>query len=433
MSQDTPQLSDRRRFLKTSSGGVLFAAGGLSSVLQAASPQGGAKPEVLRVGLIGAGGRGTGAALNALRADPNTRLVAIGDAFGDHIDNCLAGLDGHADVKDRVDVPEAFRFTGIDAYQHVIDNCDVVLMASPPYFRPKHIEAAVERGVHMFVEKPVATDAPGLRRVRAACDNAKAKGLSIVSGLCYRYSKAKNETIDRIHAGAIGDIVAMQCTYNTYGLWLRECQHGPDHLEYQLRNWLYFSWLSGDLIAEQHIHSLDKLAWAKGSYPVKATASGGRIIRTGEEYGNVYDHFNTVYEWEDGVRGFSSCRQWNETDADVSDWIFGTNGKAEMQSHKVIPKDGERWRYRSEEPDDMYQQEHDALFAALRAGEVIDDSDHMIGSTMMAMMGRLSAYTGKVVTAEQLWASTEDVSPPSFEFGPNPVPPIARPGVTKFI
>jgi predicted dehydrogenase len=331
-----------------------------------------------------------------------------------------------------LDVPPERRFVGFDAYKGVIEACDVVLLATSPHFRPLHVEAAVAAGRHLFVEKPVATDAVGLRRIRKAGEEAAGKGLSLVSGLCYRYQWAKQETVERIHAGAIGEIIAMQTTYNAGGLWHRGDSPDWSRMEYQMRNWLYFTWLSGDHIAEQHIHSLDKLAWAKGSYPVKASSSGGRVQRTGEKYGNVYDHFNTVYEWADGVRGFSSCRQWTDSDTDVSDFVYGTRGSANIQRHTV--KSGAwDWRYRGEGPDDMYQNEHDALFRAIRSNEPINNSEYACDSTLMAMMGRLAAYTGRTVTREQVLNSTLDLSPAQYEWGAAPDCPIAVPGVTQFV
>jgi predicted dehydrogenase len=386
--------------------------------------------EMLRVGLVGCGGRGTGAAANALRADPNVKLVALADAFADQLDRCYTYLAGNKDIADKIDVPPERRFVGFDAYKQLIEVCDVVLLATSPHFRPLHVEAAVEAGKHLFVEKPVATDPVGLRRIRRACEKAAEKGLSVVSGLCYRYEFAKQETVKRIHDGAVGEITSMQTTYNANGLWHRGDSPDWSRMEYQMRNWLYFTWLSGDHIAEQHIHSLDKLAWAKGSYPVKATSSGGRVQRTEEKYGNVYDHFNTVFEWEDGVRGFSSCRQWNNSDTDVSDYVVGTQGIANIQRHR-IDAGAWKWRHRGEGPDDMYQNEHDALFRAIRAGEPINNGEYMCDSTLMAMMGRLSAYTGKTVTRDEIMNLDLDLSPAAYVWGAAPDCPIAVPGVTK--
>jgi predicted dehydrogenase len=200
-------------------------------------------------------------------------------------------------------------------------------------------------------------------------------------------------------------------------------------MEYQIRNWLYFCWLSGDHINEQHIHSLDKIAWAMGDvYPTKATASGGRVQRTDPKYGNIYDHFNTVYEWDNGVKAFSSCRQWESTSTDVSDHIFGTKGTAHIQEHRIELRDGDNWRHRGEGPDDMYQNEHNALFAAIRKGEPINNGDYMCNSTLMAIMGRISAYTGKTVKRDEVLNMDLDLQPATLEWGPMPMDPVPVPG-----
>ncbi len=422
--------SSRRELLRT--GAAVAAGAALAPHSSAGKTLRAGGDEMLRVGLVGCGGRGTGAAANALHADPNTKLVALADAFIEPLEACLGSLKAKKDIGDRVEVDEDHRFVGFDGYKGLIESCDVVLLATSPHFRPMHVEAAVEAGKHLFVEKPVATCPAGLRRIRAASAKAKEKGLSLVSGLCYRYQFGKQETVERIHDGALGEITAMQTTYNTGGLWHRGRKPEWSEMEYQMRNWLYFAWLSGDHIAEQHIHSLDKIAWVKGSYPVKATASGGRSQRTEEMYGNIYDHFNTVFEWEDGVKGFSSCRQWRGAASDVSDYIFGTRGTANVQAHR-IEAGAWKWRYRGEGPDNMYQNEHDAFFASIRKGEPIHDGDYMCDSTMMAIMARMSAYTGQTVTAQQVAESKLDLSPASYEWGDIEMNPIAVPGVTKLI
>jgi predicted dehydrogenase len=393
--------------------------------------------EMLKVGLIGCGGRGTGAAVNALRADPNVKLWAMADTFSDQLESSLASLrtsEESLDLQAQVDVPPERRFVGWDAYKGVIESCDVVLLATSPHFRPLHLAAVVAAGKHSFVEKPIATDATGVRSVRASCALARQKGLSVVSGLCYRYENKKRATIERIHGGAVGDIVALHTTYNAGGLWHRGRKSEWSEMEYQMRNWLYFYWLSGDHIAEQHIHSLDKLAWAMGEYPVRCLSTGGRAERTGAEYGNVYDHFSTVYEWKSGVKGFSYCRQWaGAVQTEVSDWILGTRGRCNIQAAEIDAGPGWNWRWQSEQPDDMYQNEHDALFAALRKGERIDNGEYMCDSTLMAILGRLSAYSGQAVTWEQARESREDLTPASYVWGPIEAPPVARPGVTQFV
>jgi predicted dehydrogenase len=424
MTQDTTSTQaggpTRREFIYTS-GAALAAATMAGRTARAGNKK-------LRVGLIGCGGRGTGAAHQALNADPDTELHALADLFDDQLQKCLQSLQKGA-AGERVNVPKSRQYVGFDAYQKLIDSCDVVLHATTPHFRPLHLEATIAAGKHTFVEKPIATDPAGVRRVRAACEKARSKGISVVTGLCYRYENAKRETIKRIQDGAIGDITALQTTYNTGTLWHRGHKPEWSEMEYQIRNWLYFDWLSGDHIVEQHIHSLDKVAWAMGDkYPVKATASGGRIQRTDEKWGNIYDHFNTVYEFENGVRAFSSCRQWGNADTDVSDHAFGTEGVARIQSHRVEGSDGTVWQHEKDPKDDMYQNEHDQFFASIRSGEPINNGEIMCNSTLMAIMGRLSAYSGRTVTWDEMLQSELDLSLPNYAWGDAPQRPVAVPG-----
>jgi len=428
-ASDDPKQSTRRDFLKSST--TAMAAAAFAPYAAAGGFHLGGT-ETLKVGLVGCGGRGTGAAAQALRADPNTKLVALADTFKDHLESSLKTLQGTNDIADRVQVDGDHQFVGFDGYKSLIDSCDVVLLATTPHFRPLHVRAAVEAGKHLFVEKPISTDAPGVRSMMESGEMARKKGLNVVSGLCYRYERKKRELIQRVHDGAVGEIINMQCTYNTGGLWHRGHQPQWSEMEYQIRNWLYFTWLSGDHTAEQHIHSLDKIAWAMGDvYPVKCTASGGRIQRTDPKYGYVYDHFNTVFEWENGVKGFSSCRQWVGCSNDVSDYVFGTKGTAAIQGARI---DGQNpWRWRDNTPDDMYQNEHDGLFAAIRKGEPINNTEYMCNSTLMAHMARMSAYTGQTITRDQALSSQEDFTLPSYEWGPAPKYEVAIPGETKFL
>jgi predicted dehydrogenase len=422
--------SDLSRRSLLSAGSATVAGVALAPFVSAKkSSIGGA--EVLRVGLIGCGGRGTGAASDALLADTNVQLVAMGDVFADHLESSLKTLEGQAELKGKIDVPPERRFVGFDAYKQVIENCDVVLLCTTPHFRPLHMRAAAEAKKHMFVEKPVAVDAPGVRSILESARIARENKLNVVSGLCYRYMFAKQAVIEHVHAGDIGEIVAMETTYNTTGLWHRGRKPEWSDMEWQIRNWLYFTWLSGDHIAEQHIHSLDKIMWAMNDEPpLQATSSGGRVQRTDPMYGNVYDHFNTVFEWKNGVRAFSSCRQWNGASTDVSDHIYGTQGVAHLQTHDI--KGAKSWRWRSEAEDNMYQNEHNALFAAIRAGEVIDNSSYMASSTLMAILARMAAYTGQTITWEQALNSTEDLSAKNYAWADAPAVEISVPGVTKF-
>jgi len=428
---DQASPTSRRDFLKTSTATVVGTA--LAAGLTPAVHAGGSG--TLKIGLIGCGGRGTGAATQALHADPNVKLTAMGDVFADHLEAKLRVLQNDPEIAAKVDVKSDHRFVGWDAYKQVLaSGVDVVILATPPHFRPLHFEASVAAGKHLFVEKPVAVDGPGVRRMMKACDDARTKGLSVVSGLCYRYEHAKQETMKRVHDGAIGDIVALHTNYNTHGLWHFDRQPGWSDMEWQLRNWLYFTWLSGDHIVEQHIHSLDKMAWAMGDkYPEKAYGLGGRQSRINpKKFGHIFDHHAVVFEYPNGIKCFSYCRQQDGTASDVSDYVMGTQGTCNVQHHFITG--AHPWRHkRTTEPDDMYQNEHNALFASIRSGKPLDNGDYMCKSTMMAIMGRMATYTGQIITWNMAMHSKEDLTPARYEFGPLAMPPVARPGITKFV
>jgi predicted dehydrogenase len=421
----------RRRFL-----GTTAAVAGASLALPALAPQvHAAGNDTLRIGLVGCGGRGTGAALNALRADPNVKLYALGDTFRDQTDKALKQLRDE-DVAAKLDVTQERCFSGFDAYKQVIDCCDVVLLCTPPHFRPMQLRAAVDAGKHVFCEKPVAVDAPGVRRVLETSRDAKQKGLSIVSGLCYRYEQAKRDTMKQIHDGVIGDIVTMHTTYDVGFLWHKKREPQWSDMEWQVRNWLYFTWLSGDHIVEQHIHSLDKMAWAmKDEHPVKAIGMGGRQVRTAPEYGHIFDHHAVVFEYANGVKLFSFCRQQKDCANDVSDFVMGTRGTAEVQKHSIVDRGtGKKiWSATKRKDDNMYQNEHNELFAAIRAGKPINNGEYMSHSTLLAIMGRMASYTGQVITWEMALNSKEDLSPLAYEWGKLPVPAVPVPGQTKFV
>jgi len=424
-----PSAASRRDFMKTSAaaaaGGSLFA--GLS-LARSAHAQG---SDVLRVGLIGCGGRGTGAASQALAADPQAKLTVMGDAFSDRLESSLNNLRKIA--PEQVDVAPDQRFVGFDAYRQVLAaGVDVVLLTTPPHFRPAHFKAAVEAGVHVFCEKPVAVDAPGIRSVLATGDVAKKKGLSVVSGLCYRYDEAKQATVGRVHDGSIGRIVAMHVSYNTGTLWSKPRQPEWTDMEWQLRNWLYFTWLSGDHNVEQHVHSLDKAAWCmRDETPVKAVGLGGRQVRTDPAYGNIYDHHAVVYEYASGIRLFSNCRQQAGCATDVSDYVFGTKGVASLMRHTISGENA--WQLPRGKRLDMYQAEHNALFASIRSGNPINNTRYMAQSSMMAILGRMATYTGQEITWDEAMASTQDLSPKSYDWGPIDVPSVAMPGITQFV
>jgi len=397
--------------------------------------------DILRVGLIGCGGRGTGAAGNALNADPHTRVTALADVFPEKIEHTLKVLRGQ--YSERVDVPPERRFTGFDAYQKLIHSgVDVVLLAEPPHFRPRHLQAAIEAGKHVFCEKPVAVDAPGVRSVLETCKRAEQKGLSVVSGLCWRYHNGVRETMARVLDGAIGDVVGIQETYLTGFLWERPRQPQWSEMEFQMRNWYYFTWLSGDFNVEQHVHSLDKALWAMHDEPpARAWGLGGRQVRTDKRFGDIYDHHAVVYEYANGVRVWAYCRQQAGCYSDVSDIIIGTKGRCNVLKHQIEDLAGNVvWKFRGE-GGNMYDLEHQALFRAIRSGRPINNGVYMARSTMLAILGRMVDYTGRLLTWEEALNSKQVLAPSAYSFeadppvlpGPDGHYPIAMPGQTKFI
>ena len=437
----------RRRFLATSA-----AAGGSVLALQRSAHAAGS--DLLKVGLVGCGARGAGAASNAINADPGVRVVALADAFADRIDGTLKVLNQRH--PDEVDVTPARCFAGFDGYKELIaSGVDVVLLAAPPHFRPLHLAAAIEAGKHVFAEKPVGVDATGVRSVRATCELARKKNLCVVSGLCWRYDTVIRETIKRVHDGAVGDIVAVQSTRNLGFLWHRGRQSEWTEMEFQMRNWYYFTWLSGDHNVEQQIHGIDKCSWAmRDKPPVKAWATSGRQVRTDPKYGNIYDHHAVVYEYDDGARMYALARQQPGCYNDYSEVLMGTKGRCDLQKGRI---EGEtNWTFGQQAGDlsgfgvkkarkdglrPMHQVEQDELFAAIRAGQPINDGDFMCQSTLLAIQGREAGYTGQQITWEQMKASKQNLSPERYAFDASPpiLPepggeyPVAMPGVTKFV
>jgi predicted dehydrogenase len=422
--------TSRRDFLKAS---AAVAAGALAVPHVHA-----AGDDVIKVGLIGCGGRGTGAAAQALNADKHVKLVAMGDAFEDRLQSSLNTLKDDEKIAGKIDVPEGRRFVGFDAYQQVIAESDVVLLTAPPHFRPLHLKAAVAAGKHVFAEKPVAVDAPGVRSVLATCAEAKKKNLAVVSGLCLRYDNGFRETVKQLHqAAAVGEVVALQANDYRGGRWSKARQPGWSDMLYQMRNWYNFTWLSGDFNVEQHVHFLDVCAWVmKDEYPVRAIGMGGRQVLTGPEYGNIYDHFSVVYEYASGAKLFSNCRQQRGCKNDMSAHVLGTRGRAELSERRtgpVIRTRAEEWHY-SGPKNNMYQTEHDELFAGIRAGKPINNGEYMARSTLLAIMGRMVAYTGQEITWERALHSKEDLTPPKYDMNARlPERPVAVPGVTKFV
>jgi myo-inositol 2-dehydrogenase/D-chiro-inositol 1-dehydrogenase len=419
----------------------LFIAGSAAAMVPFALGHGafGATQErtVLKVGLIGCGGRGTGAAMQAISAENGTVVLhAMGDVFLDRAESALANLKEAAGEEGaaRIQVTPERMFSGFDAYEKVLaSGVDVVLLTTPPYFRPTHLRAAIAAGKHVFCEKPVAVDAPGVRSVLESAKLAKEKNLAIVCGFCWRYNNRHRALWERVHSGAIGDVRAYYSTYNASPLGTRKRDPKWSEMEFQLRNWQHFTWLSGDHIVEQAVHSIDKQGWTFGDAPPLAVvAVGGRQARVGEERGDVYDHFSATYEYANGARAFHMCRQIDNCANDNSDWIWGTKGDALVNGWQPLHRitGANAWDY--EGPDnDMYQQEHDELFASIRAGTPKNDGEWVAHSTLLAIMARMAAYTGQQVSWQQALESTETLGPRELTLGDAPKVVVPVPGITK--
>ena len=379
--------------------------------------------DTLKIVLVGCGGRGSGAASQALSTDGPVKLVAMADVFRDNLDNSLRNLSEQH--KDKVDVPPDRQFVGFEAYKQAIPLGDVVVLATPPGFRPMQFEEAVKQGKHIFTEKPVASDAPGVRRFLAAAEVSKQKNLKIVVGLQRHYDDGYRETIQRLHDGTIGDIVAMRAYWNGETPWVKpraelEQKYGRKltEMEYQMRNWYYFTWICGDHIVEQHIHNLDVINWVKKGYPVRAEGMGGCEVRKGPDYGEIFDHHAVEFEYEDGSRCFSYCRHihgcWNS----VSEHVVGTKGTCDVGAYVV--RGPNQWRFKKQGGRDAYQAEHDALFTAIRNDKPINDAENGAKSTMTAILGRMSTYSGKMIEWKDALNSNINLMPDKLAFDVDP-------------
>ena len=440
-----PKNVSRRDFLTTSAAvgaGALASGLVLPKGLQAAAWAGGA--DTIRIGLIGCGGRGTGAAVQALRADPGCTLVAMGDVFEDRITASLSGITEEMgeEAAQRVQVSPEHRFVGFDSYKKVTDSgVDVVLLTGYPGFRPLHLRYAVEAGKHIFLEKPVAVDGPGIRSVIESARMAQSKGQACLTGFCWRFAPGMREAFKHIHTGGIGEVTSVHTTYYSGTLSRRPRQPEWSDLEFQMRNWWHFTWLSGDHIVEQAVHSVDRLAWAMNDVmPRRVTCLGGRAARSGPEHGNVFDHFAAIYEYENGCRAHHTCRQIDSTPGDNSDYVYGrrawtfVNGWGPTYESKAYS--GETIWKPSGFKDDagkMYQVEHDELFASIRSGKPLNNTETGANSCLMAIMARQAAYTGQSITWEQAMGSQESLVPDNLSWE-TPAPPVvvAVPGQTKF-
>ncbi|MGI8958425.1 MAG: Gfo/Idh/MocA family protein [Bryobacteraceae bacterium] len=428
------RLSDRREFLKSSTGAVgATLLSGFPAVISAQTVT-----NAIKVGLVGCGARGTGAASQALHADDYAELTAVADIDRSQIDSSQATLTAESKISGRVKVDQARRFLGLDAYQKVIDSgVDVVVLATPPGFRPSHLAACIDSNKHVFCEKPVSTDAPGIRRVIEISEKAKQKNLSLVSGFCWRYNNMIQATFQQLFNGAVGRIVAYYATYYTSPVKPMPPERvrpaGMSDTEWQIRNWYNFVWLCGDSVVEQAVHSADKIAWAMHDEPpVSCVGVGGRDLPA--EGGNIYDHFEVNYVYPNGVRAFLANRQIDGCYKETADYVLGTDGTLTIGRGPVPRIEGKtNWTW-SGPHYDMYQREHDVLFASIRKQQPVNDGKRMTTSTLLAMMGRMAAYTGQEVTWDQALNSQEKLVPEHLDWnGSLPVPLRAQPGITKLV
>lgn len=416
MIPNTPSIIPvtRRSFLGRSAAGLAGAAlvSGFPHISRAQ------EAKAIRIGIVGCGGRGSGALTDAMSADPNVVLISMGDTNPEQLETSFKNIS--VAKPDQVKVDAKNRFTGLDAIDKVLaTDIDIVLLTTPPGFRPAHLHKAINAGKHVFCEKPLGVDAPSIRHALEAVKKAKEKNLAIQSGFCWRYNLAERATWEKLHAGVIGDI---RCYYGTYlggNAWApKERKPEWSDFEYQLRNWIYYTWLSGDHLVEQAVHSVDKMSWAfKDVPPVKCTALAGRQQRVEPQYGNIYDHYSVMYEYPNGGRGFIFARQQQGCSNENSDYIVGSSGTGMVSGfrplHRLTPTEGPAWDYEKSggEKNQMYVQEHKELIASIRDGKPVNFGEQLAHSSMLAIMGRMSAYTGKTITWEDAIASNETFAP----------------------
>lgn len=425
----------RRDFIKTTSAATLAAMIPTTGVMFASGS------DKVRVGLIGCGGRGTGAAIDCINSSSNVVITAMGDLFQDRLESSLKRLTEKSKKENLSITPERC-FSGFDAYKKVLAcDIDLVILAAPPHFRPEHLEAAVKAGKHIFMEKPVAVDPPGIRSVITSSELAAQKGLAIVAGTQRRHQAHYLEILKRVNNGDIGEIVSGQCYWNMGALWVERAQQNWENrtakawsdMEWHCRNWLFLTWLSGDHIVEQHVHNLDVINWAIGSHPVKCSGMGGRQVRTAPQYGNIFDHFAIEYEYANGAKVMSMCRQTDGCHSNVSERVIGTQGFSYTDGANGYIKGTKAFEYEKESPN-PYVQEHTDLIASIRSGKPLNEGKQVAESTLTAIMGRMSAYTGRALSWDWVKNSSQlDLSPPSYEMGDLPVRPVAVPGKTELI
>ncbi len=432
----------RREFVKNSG---LLAGGLMAAPLLSQANFFSGSSDAIKIALVGCGGRGTGAAIQALLTKQNVKLVAMADAFRDNLDNSLKAIMGEAEenpgIKSKIDVPDERRFSGFDGYLKAIPLADVVILATPPGFRPIHFEEAVKQGKHIFMEKPVAVDPAGVQKVLAAAAVAKQKKLNVVVGLQRHYQNSYRELFKR--KDLIGDITSAQAWWNNDGVWVRDRKDGQTEMEYQMRNWYYFNWLCGDHITEQHIHNIDVINWFKGGYPVKAQGMGGRQVRNGKNHGEIFDHHFVEFTYADGSILNSQCRHIPGTMARVDELLIGTKGRIATGAGTITDLKGKQlYKFDSKTENNPYQTEHDELFEAIGKGQYkFADAENGAKSSMTSVLGRMATYSGQVIEWDKAINSGLDIMPKEFSWTAAPpiVPnadgfyPIATPGKTKYI
>ena len=447
MENKSSQIIGRRNFIKSSS---TLIAGSLVACSLPTEKSAFVAPndKILKLALIGCGKRGTGAVVNALVADTSVELVALADVFEDHITDCIENLkltqENTSEFNFIRPLEDIAKFSGFEAYKKAIDLADVVILATPPGFRPYHLEYAITNGKHVFCEKPLAVDPTGIRKVLELVPIAEEKNLNIVVGLQRRYEIKYHEIMKRIHNGEIGEILSGQVCWDSEGVWVKDRLTNQSELEYQMNNWYYFNWLCGDHIVEQHVHNIDVFNWAKQSFPVSAKGIGGRQARTDNKYGEIYDHHYVEYTYEDGSILNSRCSHLKGSDTKVGETIIGTKGRADISYFKngtITDYSGNKlYRHREKNDPNPYQLEHNELFKSIRSGDTINDLDYAAKSTLTAILGRYATYSGQVIKFEDALNYQHALAPEiiSWENNPPISPndngdyPIAIPGITKF-
>ncbi len=454
MKSKQNNLLSRRNFVKRT---TLATTGILSSGLPVGAMANVNGNKKLKIALVGCGGRGTGAIVQALQADENTELIAMADAFQDRVEKSLKAVQEHFDGVMKIKIKPKNLFSGFDAYKKAIDLADVVILTTPPGFRPYHFEYAIENGKHVFMEKPVATDPVGVRKVLDVARVAKEKRLNVVVGLQRHYQKKYIDILNKINNGKIGKITGGQVYWNSSGVWVRERQPDQSEMEYQMRNWYYFNWLCGDHILEQHIHNIDVANWFIGDYPLKAQGMGGRQVRNGKDHGEIFDHHFVEFTYKTGAVISSQCRHQPGCMRRVDESFQGTKGSVNMRYGDIVDLEGnEIYRYKSgnntksskpsrsianglNEPN-PYQVEHDKLFASIRNGGLIADAENGAKSTLTAIMGRMATYSGKEITWDQAMNSKLELMPENPDWNTNPptmpdsngIYSIPTPGITTY-